>query len=276
MRELLKKGGYLSIDEDVLRRALRLFSFRISMALADNNPAFIADAYEQAENLPSSSTEIRLSQSDIILNGELVSSHDSAVTLCFKKSTPYAMKCIDTTEQRKLISMHSQLKHANIVDFELVDKRFMIMPLYPTTLEHLKYVDDDTAMKLWQSMGGALAHLHSTSLAHMDVKPENIFISTCGSFILGDLGSVAGFGEKTKSTRAYIPHDMQGQNTNTQTAMAEVDWWMLAMVFCEKAAGHNVGGGSRELKRGEIHDMLSQHQRMRQFWLLFAAKLNSS
>jgi hypothetical protein len=46
MRELLKKGGYLSIDEDVLRRALRLFSFRISMALADNNPAFIADAYE--------------------------------------------------------------------------------------------------------------------------------------------------------------------------------------------------------------------------------------
>jgi hypothetical protein len=276
MRELLKKGGYLSIDEDVLRRALRLFSFRISMALADNNPAFIADAYEQAENLPSSSTEIRLSQSDIILNGELVSSHDSAVTLCFKKSTPYAMKCIDTTEQRKLISMHSQLKHANIVDFELVDKRFMIMTLYPTTLEHLKYVDDDTAMKLWQSMGGALAHLHSTYLAHMDVKPENIFISTCGSFVLGDLGSVATFGEKTKSTRTYTPHDMQGQNTNTQTARAEVDWWMLAMVFCEKAAGHNVGGGSRELRRGEIYEMLSQNQRLHQFWPPFAAKLSIS
>jgi serine/threonine protein kinase len=108
----------------------------------------------------------------------------------------------------------------------------------------------------------------------MDVKPENILISTSGEFILGDLGSVVKFGEKTKSTKAYIPHDMQEKDTNQQTGSAEIDWWMFAMVFCEKAAGHNAGEGAREPKTNEIRGLLSQNQRMLQVWPLLVAKLD--
>lgn len=275
MLDLLKRGGCRNIKEDILRRALRLFSFRINMAVSANNPAFMIDAYDQSENLPSATTEIRLSRNDIIMNGEIVSTSDSALTLCFKKSIPYAMKCIDRTEQSKLSSLQTYLQHECIVEFELVDSRFMIMPFYPTTLQHLKYVEEDTAMKLWNSIGTALDHLHSNSLAHMDVKPENILISTSGTFILGDLGSVVKFGDKTKSTKAYIPQDLQGKNTNQQTATAEIDWWMLAMVLCEKAAGHNAGEGARELKTSEMRKLLSQHQCVLQVWPLLATKLEN-
>ena len=36
----------------------------------------------------------------------------------------------------------------------------------------------------------ALKHLHERNLAHMDIKPDNIFISFDGSYKLGDFGLV--------------------------------------------------------------------------------------
>jgi membrane-associated tyrosine/threonine-specific cdc2-inhibitory kinase len=36
----------------------------------------------------------------------------------------------------------------------------------------------------------ALAHLHSRKLVHMDIKPDNIFITFDGHYKLGDFGLV--------------------------------------------------------------------------------------
>lgn len=37
-------------------------------------------------------------------------------------------------------------------------------------------------------MAGALAHMHSRNVVHMDIKPDNIYTSKAGLFKLGDFG----------------------------------------------------------------------------------------
>ena len=37
-------------------------------------------------------------------------------------------------------------------------------------------------------LSAALQHLHSSGIAHMDVKPDNIYASSEGAYKLGDFG----------------------------------------------------------------------------------------
>ncbi len=71
---------------------------------------------------------------------------------------------------------------------------FSFMPFYPTTLNHMPMMTIEVCTKLCDHMFNAFQYLHKNNLAHMDVKPENICISTAGDFILIDLESMTVFG----------------------------------------------------------------------------------
>jgi serine/threonine protein kinase len=86
--------------------------------------------------------------------------------------------------------------HQNIISMEPVahgHNHFIFMPLHPTTLEHLPYLQGEEVVlrRLWNQVSSGLSFLHEHGFAHMDVKPSNILITTSGDFILADLGSVA-------------------------------------------------------------------------------------
>lgn len=265
IEQLLNDAGIRQINQNVLRRALAFFSSRMALALSNQKPEWAADAYWQTELLPSTDTKADLSLTGILVNGELLPGHESLL-ICFKKTVPHILKCISLQEQERLTAILMDVEHPNIVAFEMVSNKYMVMPWHPTTLEYMKYLVSDEALQLWQCMKSALDYLHLHQLAHMDVKPSNILISSVGSFVLGDLGSLVIFGQKSESTKAYIPWDMQ--NGSALVASAAVDWWMLAMTFAEKVTGLDIGAGCSEKSKHELEEILSHHQNMLQIWPL--------
>lgn len=271
--ELLSEGGIQDIDDHVLRRATHRFASHLNLAMTNQNSVWAADAYLAAKQLPSTTTEAHLAQDDLILNGPLLGEGHKLI-ICFKKTVPNLLKPVDEREKNKLAENKEYLQHPNIIPYEFVGTNYIIMPLHPTTLEHLARLLEGCELKLWQNIGPALTFLHNHRLAHMDVKPANILISCNGSFILGDLGSVAEFGHRTISTDPYIPRDMQ--IASGYFAIPVMDWWMLAMTFAEKVIELHIGGASSAPRRQTLREKLAQDQRMHNVWGLLADKLDQS
>ncbi|MDO9334256.1 MAG: hypothetical protein Q7T57_07030 [Dehalococcoidales bacterium] len=99
----------------------------------------------------------------------------------------------------------------------------------------------------------ALKRLHDAGLAHMDVKPDNIFLSpTRVGFFLGDFGSVRLFGCKEGSTTdTYLPRDIR---MGHYVASPLHDWWMLAMTARDLMT--NRTGVESEPDRRELFEWL--------------------
>lgn len=91
-------------------------------------------------------------------------------------------------------------------------------------------IDGATLRRFWEQMKDALHCFHGRGYAHMDVKPANILITANGDFLLADLGSLTTFGNRSESTKAYVPVDLW--DGRALIASASVDWW---------TAGHDLG-----------------------------------
>jgi serine/threonine protein kinase len=241
--------------------------------MTNQNSVWAADAYLSAKQLPSTTTEAHLAEDDLILNGPLLGEGHKLI-ICFKKTVPNLLKPVEEREKNRLTENKEQLQHPNIIPFEFVGSNYIIMPLHPTTLEHLARLLPGCELTLWQSIEPALTFLHNHSLAHMDVKPSNILITCDGFFILGDLGSIAKFGQRTVSTEPYIPRDMQKGSSYFADPM--MDWWMLAMTFAEKVIELRIGSSSSAPKQHTLRQRLAQDQRMRNVWEFLASKLHQS
>lgn len=274
MLQLLKESGVNSINKGVLRRADIYFSTRILSALLQQDSESARAIYEDAENLPSTQTKVSLLESRIHVNGELIGG-DKPLLLCFERFAPRVLKSVESVERYRLTEMKTCLDHPNIVSFEFISDKYIMMPHHSSTLEHIESIDGGEGYVLWECMKSALVHLHSNDLAHMDVKPSNILVSSLGSLVLGDLGSVARFGIRSYSSRAYVPLDMQ-ENPCKLIARAEVDWWMLAMTLAERLTGLEIGGPRKEPKRDMLKDRLSGHREMGRIWQYLQEKLSQS
>jgi hypothetical protein len=260
---LLADAG-VDADASVLRRMHRRYDIRVHTALLARSPQMARDVYDDAEGLPSTETEVRLGNSGLKLNGPLLPG--SALIVCFRESVPHVLKVDSQREHsgalarlRMLLEELEVDQEPSIVSFEWIEDRHMLMPFFASTLQHIPSpLSAAVTSQLWQQLSAALRHLHIRSAAHMDVKPSNVFVSTNGHFVLGDLGSVARFDERTMSTRAFIPSDLQRVEHSRRTMASEtLDWWMTAMNLCDKVAGRAMGTGARELGTTEVVAVLS-------------------
>jgi serine/threonine protein kinase len=137
-------------------------------------------------------------------------------------------------------------------------RKWCWMPRYPVTLEQLgRPMPVLRATTVIEQMSTALRKLHSEGLAHMDVKPSNIFVTPDGQLLLGDFGCVRRFGEKVGTTPAFVPQDMQKQS---YAASALHDWWMLAMtvsdVHLAQSPSREPGAGASEARTEEVRSTL--------------------
>ena len=153
-----------------------------------------------------------------------------------------------------LMERNPNLAIPNLTKFELRhirNKHFMIMPHYTNTQEILSAITVKAGIDLYNQVALALEFLHGMPehYNHMDVKPSNICTAGGSRLVLIDLGSVVKLGEKSESTRVYVPRDFQPrspQNPTSNEYVAEEsnDWWMLAMTIAEKVCNLPVGHGA--------------------------------
>ena len=245
------------LDAGVLRRMHCRLGVRVYVALLSQSPALARDACWDAESMPSTESQVRLGGLRLQLNVPLPEGNAHLI-VCFRDAVPHVLKVHEKEEASKIQRAIGQLdlhEALHIIRFEWVEQRHMLVPYFASTLEHIPSgLSASVTSRLWEQMSAALCYLHVRGVAHMDVKPSNIFVDSVGAFSLGDLGSVARFGERTSSTPAFLPRDMQSERI---VSAAGIDWWMLAMTMADKVAGREMGSSrQREPTRDEVKSIL--------------------
>ena len=120
---------------------------------------------------------------------------------------------------------------------------------------------------LLRCVAAALAHLHSAGIAHMDVKPDNIFLESPGrvldgsgscGFKLGDLGAASPLCRRADSPGSvegdarYLPPELLA---GCRGALDRGDVWSLAATAYELGRAQPLsreGGEYSALRRGEL------------------------
>ncbi len=152
------------------------------------------------------------------------------------------------------VKLLAQLNHPNCVRMRRYfienDKDFsnktmnIVMDFYPYTLDRAIYsMMRAPAFRLefirsWAyQLLSAVEHLHSQSICHRDIKPQNLLIDFSGQIlVLGDLGSAKVIGDQNEKSVAYVcsrfyraPELIIGEeNYGLQT-----DMWSVGCVLAE-------------------------------------------
>ena len=260
-----------NLDEGVLRIMWSRFHSMAVAAILTNDRNIANDAYARAQQVPRTQTSLDLRHIGIVMNGTWQGGGAEFLHICFKGTVPMIIKVIDEVEMKRTQSFidkaGSELDGAatsdhihHVVSCSLHRAHLScltIMPLLPATLEHVVQLSADDAAKLLGQMMEALLFIHKQGFAHMDVKPSNICINGKGDFILADLGSMAQFGERTKSTLPFLPIDLQKPSMISDK---KVDFWMLAMTLGERLCGWERGTGAPEPTCAVLREQLTAHQ----------------
>lgn len=130
-------------------------------------------------------------------------SRDDGKYYAIKKSRERYKGKSDRTRKLQEVAKHEQLpKHPNLVQFykawEENGYLYIQTELCQCNLtEYLEHNELSEKM-VWEFLAdllSAIKHLHDSDLIHLDIKPDNIFLTKDGIFKLGDFGLVVSSSE---------------------------------------------------------------------------------
>jgi hypothetical protein len=244
----------LSVNDGIVQRAMLRYPQQILLACSERDASLALAAYDAACELPGTATTTDLLSSHrVVIGGPLYPG--SSIEVCFRDDdVPKVLKPLSTREHARVAAFLECAPSfggfpAHVAPFEVLhsgSKHFMLMPRFVDTLAHCPHLTEPGVVRLWEQMRVVLDSIHAMGFAHMDVKPSNICITEAADFVLIDLGSISRENDRTHGTPSYLPLELQpSRATKLSTAARSADWWMLAIVLCEKAGprGLLVGGG---------------------------------
>ena len=170
---------------------------------------------------------------------------------CSKTGRCYARKSYghdddDSLENEKAaVALLRTIAHPNIVTYYATYDRHILMELLPFTLRHV--MDKTPAVVTIERQGKqllqALAAIHEYGLAHLDVKPENLLMTSDHALKLADFGLA-----RTKCTDDTVvtlwyrpPELMQGGLSS-----CKADVWSAGCVLYEMAMGEVLFAEAKE------------------------------
>jgi wee1-like protein kinase len=112
---------------------------------------------------------------------------------------------------------------------------------------------EQTALEVLHNIGGALCGMHKRGIAHMDVKPDNIYVALDGTYRLGDLGLAAS--EEQMREGGVEPVEGDGRYAAPEAVMC------LSQGGCERLSPcdiYSLGACIFELCTGRAIDWSSQ------------------
>ena len=163
---------------------------------------------------------------------------------------------------------HSNLLKANYFDV-YESHPYLAMPYCPvSTTELIGKMDEPTAWRFVHDVAGGLAYLHSKSIVHRDIKPDNILRNEDGDFVITDFGiSLKMRSTLRRNSTRKMDADIGGSfsymapelfSANPQ-AVAATDIWAFGVSLFELLVGELpfFGQGGGMLLRGaelpEVH-----------------------
>lgn len=177
-----------------------------------------------------------------------------------RKSGPrevFAVKCVLKSKMTKTesdaivaeISILKKIKHDFIVemkDFNWDSHYIYIIMEYCGGGDLSKYIkshlrlSEKVCRRFLQQLGAALKFLRSKNIAHMDLKPQNILISSNDPKFSGPVLKLADFGfaqyftsDETKSAMRGSPLYMAPEMVLSQRYDARVDLWSVGVILYE-------------------------------------------
>jgi hypothetical protein len=205
--------------------------------------------YQQFLNSPNKSTIAYLLQMGIHCDGNLLqqgfnlfTGHRGLVPILIKKLGS------NDVDGYKLVGSQCLFRYSNLVPFEIFEtpageqtsataassrmksNLWATMPRYSVCLNHFSSpLKPIAAAQILVQIYDALDCLHKAGLAHLDVKPSNIFVDLDGACFLGDFGSVRPLGSRVSSTTPeFLPAHMRW---NSRISSVEHDLWMLLVTI---------------------------------------------
>jgi hypothetical protein len=275
-------GTSLAGESGVIRRIFQRFPGRTSEVVAAGDQQLARDLFEDARRLPSTVTEADLAASGYLVGEPLFPG--SNLSYCFNGLWVGVVKPLKEDEARRATALAAALPAGggglgeHVVSFTLWRRpeapgaAHLIMPKQAATLSDVPWLPPAGARTLLVHLLAGLDDLHSLGFAHCDVKPDNVCISQAQSCSLVDLGSVARFGERAQSTRAYLPADLYPRDGQPLCSSCELDAWMLAATLAEKCCPRErcVNFGETRMKGRQLLSHLEAHLAS-ELWLLLTS-----
>jgi hypothetical protein len=270
---------------DWVNRLIEHFPIQINTATkVRDGVGMIRDLFERYDQFPRSNTIRAFREHGIALGEPLQGCSTTAVLYrCQKGAEPRILKKLDSEQVRGYQAMHDVVSAEEqlfldhrLAPFDLVrgaasqsasmvrTRDWASMPHYPTDLSHcakpLAPIDADT---LIEQMMRALEFLHAHQLAHMDVKPSNIFVAQQGGFWLADFDTVCSYrsgaacGPSLSTTPEFVPREFK----TAHRVCAQHDWWMLAMTVIDMITppmGRGMPAGARDSNCASVRKALEK------------------
>lgn len=248
------------VEQTVITRMIDRFAAKTNIALYTQNAQLAKSIYDDAVELPLTTTcRVLSSEYDIIVDG-CVYGDNMHLQICFMDGKPSVLKNVTRNEyERANALLDAEVKHPHLVELRpisLEKKLFVVMPLLPITVVSLSGMPEPKARQLWDQVASGLDHLHDRGFAHKDVKPDNICVDSNGKLILIDMGDTVKFGQRSGSTSLFIPSDLDGD----APATALLDWGMLMMTVYDRMQPQGEGVSFRQQEL-TTSDLLSWFQR---------------
>jgi serine/threonine protein kinase len=140
-----------------------------------------------------------------------------------------------------------QLNHPNVIkllDYNESESRLKMYFEYHTCclmqdlgsgmfkLNNPSFGKSEEVLRMSQQISKALQYIHSLSIAHRDVKPDNVLFSKTGNFILSDFGSAKhykGMTRESPATLAFFPPEICSDNSEVNHDPFKADLWALGL-----------------------------------------------
>ncbi|KAL5006975.1 hypothetical protein ScPMuIL_015781 [Solemya velum] len=239
----------------------------VSFRSVDSNGSLLGVGYENSKDLYFNQCFAKISRIGAGSFGEVykVRSKEDGKQYAIKRSQERFRGESDRRRKLEEVAKHEKLPpHPNCVRFyrawEEKQHLYLQTELCKTSLSNLTENQHDIGeMVIWNYMVDllmAVKHLHDHNLVHMDIKPENIFISYEGVCKLGDFGLVVDLSKSHDMTEAqegdpkYLAPELMESKFGKSA-----DIFSLGMTILELASDLDLprgGDGWHMLREGKL------------------------
>lgn len=227
-------------DAQVVIKMKSNYAFEVVLAVFTSDRRGLIELYNKTKRRIATTVRgnIMTAIPGLFLDGEF--GKEPSICLGFVGKKPVLVKRVEGEEAEALRPvLLDNINHPSIVRHTFYKDGtniIVVMAQLPQSLVDLREFNDPTvAGDVIAEILPGLKFLHGKKLAHFDIKPDNICLTTSGRAVLIDVCSVAELSSFSyRTTVAYVPTNMPGRKGDVFVVSRLHDFYMLALTVLSR------------------------------------------